>query len=155
LIAEDSHYFDDAVIGYAVVLLSTPHTLRPVSLTDMFDSRIGIRALGYFLEAVKQCVVVTVRRCLAPSLEAISIDALQITFGSLGEFIRCHLSWLLPSFDFRKDSVTVRRHKAALFGLNQFGANELDLLFRSAGFADEIIHNVAFAAVFAALNLCH
>ena len=118
----------------------------------MFDSRIGIRALGYFLETVEQCVVVTVRRRRAPSFEAISIDALQITFGSLRKFTRCHLSWLFPSFDFRKEGVTVRRHKAALFGLNQLGANVLGLLLRGAGFADEVIHNVAFAAVLAAFN---
>jgi hypothetical protein len=73
----------------------------------------------------------------------------------LRESIRRHLSWLFPSFDFRKEGVTVRRHKAALFGLNQFGANVLGLLLRSARFANEVIHNVAFAAVLAALNLCH
>jgi len=41
-----------------------------------------------------------------------------------------------------------------MFGLKQFGANVLGLLLRDAGFADEVIHNVAFAAVLAALDLC-
>ncbi len=33
-----------------------------------------------------------------------------------------------------------RCHNAAQFSLNQFGANILRLLFRNAGFADEVIH---------------
>jgi hypothetical protein len=80
--------------------------------------------------------------------------ALQVIYGSLREFIRRHVSWLSPGFDSRKDSATVRRHKAALFSLNQFGANLFDFLLRSAGFANEVVHNIAFAGVFIALNLC-
>ena len=51
--------------------------------------------------------------------------------------------------------MTVRRDKTALLGLDQLGANPVTLLFRGAGFADEIIYDVAFAGVFLALDLRH
>jgi hypothetical protein len=60
----------------------------------VIDGGIGIRPFGYFLETVKQGVVITFRRRLAPMFYAIVIDALQVAFGGFREFIGRYLSRL-------------------------------------------------------------
>lgn len=93
LAAENGHDFDNIIVDAAADAVHAAHA-APVSRADMIDGGIGIRPFGYFLETVKQRVVITVRRRLTPMLQAIFIDAVQVAFGGFREFIGCHLSRL-------------------------------------------------------------